>query len=284
MGSFIGHAIPGTMFILVSIWWFTGALRTCFHHFITTHVPIVQRRKGKMAKDGLRVNNGRASFGCMGRKTSLIPFEPIIKVCLAIIGILGELLYERQWALLNEDHKFVKEHLNNYAHVSMFSFFGLSGLIDLVMFYDVAPLPAGLDYAFVSLAFFVEGLLFFFHLVGRPELNVRVHTFVYMVAFLTALVLLLEMCAENKSIPSLARAFLTSLHGAWFFQIAFVLHGPTPWKNTSENIEFISIAFVVHIFALAILYLLIYIAVYRGWYASKIWVREPLIQESDEDF
>lgn len=282
MGSFIGHVVPGTMFILTSIWWYAGALRVCFRNIMTPDTALAhQRRKAKTVKDMIRKRT-RAVYGCMGGK---MPFEPIAKVCLAVIGIFGELLYEKQWALLNKEHNFVKEHLNNYAHSSMFGFFGLSGIIDLVMFYDVAPLPAGLDFAFASLAFFVEGLLFYFHLDGRPELNVRVHTFIYMVAFFTAMVFVIEMWAVNKSIPALARAFLTSLQGAWFFQIAFVLHGPKPWKNTTENIEFLSVAFVMHVFAWAVLYVVVFVAVYRGCYASKFRVREPLLQESaDEDF
>ncbi|XP_031571554.1 transmembrane protein 45B-like [Actinia tenebrosa] len=284
MGSFIGHAVPGTMFILISIWWYAGALRVCFRNIMTSDSTTLvhQRRKAKADKDGKKIRN-RAVYGCMGGK---LPFEPITKVSLAIIGILGELLYEKQWALLDKEHNFVKEHLNNYAHASMFGFFGLSGIIDLVMIYDVAPFPDGLDFVFASLAFFVEGVLFYFHLDGRPHLSVRVHTFIYMLAFFTAMVFVIEMWASNQSIPALVRAFLTSVHGAWFFQIAFVLHGPNPWKNTSENIEFVAIAFVMHVFTWAVVYLGVFVAVYRGCYASKLGVREPLLQEesADEDF
>ena len=251
MGSFIGHAVPGTMFILLSIWWYVGALRVCFRNIMTPDAPIPahQRRKPRNGMSGF--TGRRVVYDCTGGK---MPLEAITKVFLAAIGMLGEMLYEKQWALLDNEQNFVKEHLNNYAHASMFGFFGLSAIIDLVMFYRVAPLPAGLDFAFVSLAFFVEGLLFYFHLDGRPLLNVRVHTFVYMIAFFTAIVLLIEIRAVNQSIPAVVRAFLTSLHGTWFFQVAFILHGPNPWKNTSENIEFVAIAFVLHLFIWAVLY------------------------------
>jgi len=44
------------------------------------------------------------------------------------------------------------------------------------------------------------------------------------------------------------RAILLGLQGTWFLQIAFVLYGPNPWKNTQSNVEFLAVAFAWHLF------------------------------------
>lgn len=261
MGSFIGHAVPGLMFFLTSIWWLVGALRLTFlHQTANKHQPLIRRRHNKG-----HFPQHRVVFTIRRCK---LPLEPLAKVLLSMTGMVGELLYEKQWVLLG-DNGFVYKHLNNYAHLSMYCMFALSGIVDLLMHYNSVPLPTGLDHVFLSLAFFVEGMLFYFHLDGRPKLNVRLHTFVYLISFLTSLVLLAEMKAARSPIPVIARAFLTTLQGSWFFQIAFVLHGYHPWKNSPENIEFIAIAFVWHILGTASLYLVIFVAAYRGVFVRQ---------------
>ncbi|KAK3753242.1 hypothetical protein QZH41_004462 [Actinostola sp. cb2023] len=281
MGSFVGHAVPGTMLTIGSIWWLIGALRLSFLHLTSKqNPPLLQKPRNNRIRGERRQQ--RATFGCVERRTSKIPFEPILKVVLSIVGVLGELFYESQWVLLDSNNDFVQEHLNNYAHVSMYSLFGLSGVVDLLVHYKAAPFPSGLDHVFLALAFFAEGMLFFFHLGGRPELIVRLHTFLYVISFLTSVVLLLEMKVDDRTpVPALSRAFLTSLQGTWFFQIAFVLHGARPWKNSSANVEFVAIAFVWHIFVVAALYLVIFVMAYRGLFA-KLLRKEPGVIDADD--
>ena len=67
----------------------------------------------------------------------------------------------------------------------MYDFFGLGGVVDLLMWYKVLPLPPEFDYLVFSLAFWMEGLLFLFHLHGRDELNVRLQTILYIIAFIS---------------------------------------------------------------------------------------------------
>lgn len=266
MGSFVGHAIPGLMFLLASIWWLLGALRRIFSHQTSTQrEPLLRNRQSNRLFNATH----RVTFVLTTRKGRRIPLEALVKIVFSVTGMIGELVYEKQWILVDETKGFVSEHLNNYSHMSMYCMFALSGIVDLLMHYYIAMMPLGLDHIFLSLAFFVEGLLFYFHLHGRSQLSERVHTFVYLISFLTSFVILTEMKAVRDPIPTIARAFLTSLQGSWFFQIAFVLHGVKPWHNSSENIEFISIAFVWHIIGACSLYLLIFVAVYYGVFAKQ---------------
>ena len=70
----------------------------------------------------------------------------------------------------NPDHSF---HIGNGQHICMFLFFGLGGVVDVLLFYGV-PLPPQSDYAVSILAFIMETLLFVHHLHGRTAMNVQV--------------------------------------------------------------------------------------------------------------
>lgn len=64
-------------------------------------------------------------------------------------------------------------HIGNAQHVTMFIFFGFSGLMDILYFYKFT-LPPDLDYVAGFLAFTMEGFIFFHHLHGRTPMDVQV--------------------------------------------------------------------------------------------------------------
>ena len=61
----------------------------------------------------------------------------------------------------------------NSQHISMYFFFGFSGLMDILYFYEF-NLPPNLDYGTSVIAFLMEGFLFANHLHGRTPLDVMV--------------------------------------------------------------------------------------------------------------
>ena len=107
------------------------------------------------------------------RELSKFPVEPLTKVVFAILGVIVELPASKATPLFDEKGEFVPDHVDNYAHTAMYSFFGLTGVVDLVMVYKLLPLPPKFEYVVFSMAFWMEGLLFFFHQHGRDALNVR---------------------------------------------------------------------------------------------------------------
>ena len=278
MGSLIGHLVPGTMFILLSLWWYINAVFAC-----------IKRRKGVLLKtktsDGstnLCIPRPQAWFPC-SYKNREIPFEPVAKVVLAFSGGLLELLYESQYRLFDMKGDFVQSHLNNFAHSTMFSIFALSGLIDLSENYSLLPLPRGTSNLILSWGFFVEGLLFYNHLHGRSALNVHIHTFIYLLAFATAVVILLEI-ASISPLPLILRAYFTTVHGTWFYQVGFVLHGPSPWQNNERNVEFTTIALVWHMIAVFIVYAATYAVMHRVFSRmSNIAVHRSRILETESE-
>jgi len=70
-----------------------------------------------------------------------------------------------------ENGQFV--HYGNAQHITMFFFFGLNGIVDIIMFYTNF-LPKKLDYLTASLGFAVEAFLFANHLHGRSSMDKQV--------------------------------------------------------------------------------------------------------------
>ena len=180
-------------------------------------------------------------------------------------GIVGELAPANHRRLLGENGEFVIDNLNDYGHVTMYAFFAFSGVVDLVMWYKLLPLPAGSNYLALSLAFLVEGMLFYFHLNGRSELDIRMHTILYVIIFISAGVLLVAAAWKSSLLPSIVLAFLTSLQGSWFIQIGISLHGANVWKDTPANVMVVPILLGWHAMFWLVLYLLAFALVYRAF-------------------
>jgi len=207
-----------------------------------------------------------------------------VKVILGILGVLGELVLSKAWTLINKDGDFVAENLNNHSHTAMYCFFGLSGIVDLMMWYNLMPLPPKCDYLIFSACFWVEGFLFYFHLRGHSEISVRLHTILYIVIFVTAAAFLADVFStRQQSLFTLMRAILLGLQGTWFLQIAFVLYGPNPWKNTPSNVEFLAVAFAWHLFVFLAVSLVL-VAMFNRFCGKKFTTDNQLEETiSDEE-
>lgn len=290
MGDFLGHAVPGAMLLLLSIWWFMGPLLQARNNSKTQS----SRRRLLRLPGSSNVRLKSESpvwYPCPGRCLSRIPVEPIIKVFSGIVGVVGELFLDGSWVLIDEKGEFVAEHLNNHSHTVMYCFFSLSGIIDLILWYSKTPLPPGIDYIILSTCFWIEGFLFYFHLHGHAEISMRLHIILYILIFITASVVLAEsFLRRDQLLLSLIRAVLTGVQGSWFFQIAFVLYGPNAWENSPHNVEFLSIAFGWHLFINVCVALVLFVAFHL--YCGKIHphddhqeqLRDVLSDEDEESF
>ena len=251
MGGFIGHVVPGTIFLLFSVWWFIAEILQ--KNSRRSESP---RAKGKNPHSTWRGPIQPVWYSCPGRRLFRIPVEPIVKVVSAFIGILLELPLGHSATLYQDNGDFVAKNLRNYEHAMMYAFFGLSGVVDLVIWYNFLPLPSKFDYLILSLAFWIEGLLFFFHLHGRDDLNVRLHTILYIIIFVTAAAFLLPViCDQFVPFLGFLKSYLLSLQGTWFIQIAVVLHGPNPWKSDHSTVVFSGIMFSFHALVLFLIHL-----------------------------
>lgn len=89
----------------------------------------------------------------------------------------------------------------NGQHATIFFFFGLSGLAEILVKLRSPLLPSGSQYLFLILAFVMEALLFKYHLHGRLTMDIHVHTLLIYVVYATVAVVLLE--AKFRRVPSI---------------------------------------------------------------------------------
>lgn len=143
------------------------------------------------------------------------------------------------------------EDVMNWQHSTMYLFFGLAGIVSLIVHTtDVAPLA--LDRLMLAVAFFNEGkknmlcqiysrvhsrqlrmrlslytqtysilagFLFLYHLHGRTMLDVHVHQLLLYAIFGSAAVAFLEVFHRGNILMEMLRCTLTMLQGSWFWQV-----------------------------------------------------------------
>ncbi|XP_076445675.1 transmembrane protein 45B-like [Babylonia areolata] len=212
MGSFIGHAIPGTFFFIFGIWWLTQVMR---RHFLC-----------RQTRQRFRSTATFPFVYCPGQRERSVPLEPIVKMVMCVLGIVVEII----GGINHESHRF--DSIGNAQHITMYFFFALSGVLDLLTMKGWAP--AGTDYVGVVIALLVEGALFKFHLYGRDELDVLIHTLLLYVIWLSVIVLALEAAYRNTAVLPLLRCLLTMLQGTWFWGVGLILYNPFPGAEPWE--------------------------------------------------
>ncbi|XP_066277218.1 transmembrane protein 45B-like [Branchiostoma lanceolatum] len=248
MGNLTGHAIPGSLFLFFGLWW-----------TIRYSVMWASRLGGRNTSSAATVccNNAPSRF------LKRVPVEGLCKTMFGITGIVEEQLVAH-WILIDPvTHQF--HQLVIWQHITMYSFFALNGICDILIALR-APVPTGIDYVSLSMAYAVEGLLFFYHLHGRNDLDVRLHKLLVLAAGLCAAVSGLEAWKPDTIVLPMLRAALT-LQGTWFWQVGLILYPIVPgheWDQESkENVMFVSMAFCWHILGILLFMSVVYTVVYH---------------------
>ncbi|KAK3097878.1 hypothetical protein FSP39_014077 [Pinctada imbricata] len=215
MGSFGGHALPGSFFILFALWWTVQMFNRYFQSL---------RRNTRFR------SSVTYPCTCLCGKLQEWPIEAVVKLFFVSLGFTMEIITG------SSDGKFTA--LGNGQHATMFFFFGLSGCIDLLLYFR-APLPKDLDYIITLLSVGIEGLLFHFHLHGRNELDVLLHTLLIYTIILNMMAICFEIRYRNSLLAALGRAYCFFLQGTWFWQVGFILYNPNPnaekWKGDDHD-------------------------------------------------
>ncbi|XP_029526271.1 transmembrane protein 45B-like [Oncorhynchus nerka] len=277
MANFKGHALPGSCFLLLGLCWSVMyPLRHCWRR----HQP-----------------KARQKLPLFFNRIDLI--EGALMIFFAFVGIMAEQfvpdgphahLYNR------ETQSWVK--LMNWQHSTMYLFFSIAGVVK-VLTMSPLPVPLGLDRLALSLAFFIEGLLFYFHVHMRPPLDTHIHSMLFVPVFGGAAITLLEVFMRDNIVLELLRTSMTILQGSWFFQIGFVLYplNGVQWDlQAHDNTMFITMCFCWH---LAMALLIVGINYWMGWCCvqrcsgrgSDIEImmrktsssKKALLEESDEE-
>ncbi|CAJ2636062.1 transmembrane protein 45B-like [Trifolium pratense] len=206
MGSFIGHILPGTLFLLVGVW-----------HIWSSVVRYVSNPKT------FRVCVWNPVPGFDGKFKHL---ELYVISIGAFIDLCVELLIATQLkffvgGILNSTY------LNNFEHSGMLLMFFIFGVVTLLSEKTrYVPLPEGALCLIAGTAFTAEYLLFNFHSTTHKGLEGYYHV---LLAFLIGLCVLSSIAGAllPTSFPvDLCKGIGITLQGIWFYQTAFVLYGP----------------------------------------------------------
>lgn len=203
MGNFGGHALPGSFFIVFALWWGVQM----FHRYYTA-----KKRNSKFTSSAI------FKCSCLCGKFKDWPIEAYVKLFFVSVGFFLEIYtgFSKEWRFVN---------LGNGQHATMFFFFGFTGVIDILMYYK-CPLPPDMDYISIAMAVTCEFVLFKFHLHGRTDLDVLLHTLLIYVVGASVVAVLLEMKYRNSLPCALSRTYITLLHGTWFWQVGWILYPP----------------------------------------------------------
>lgn len=126
MGTFAGHALPGSFFLMFGIWSTIFQLKKYYRRkkyelgFSNHPVPVYKNQFTTP------INCCEGGCCCGGRE---FPLDSLLKAICCAIGITGEVYTGFQ------NGKFV--HLTNAQHSTMFAMFMLAGIFELLNFYHV---------------------------------------------------------------------------------------------------------------------------------------------------
>ncbi|XP_032282152.1 transmembrane protein 45B [Phoca vitulina] len=226
MANFKGHALPGSFFLIVGLWWSVKYPLMYFH------------QKGKSSR-------------LTHYHQCLEIIEAAIRTLFSVIGILAEqfvpdgphlhLYHENEWC-----------KLMNWQHSTMYLFFAVSGIVDMLTCL-VSHVPLGLDRLVMAVAVFTEGFLFYYHVHNRPPLDQHIHSLLLCAVFGGAFSIFVEVVLRDNIVLQLFRTSLVILQGTWFWQIGFVLFPPfggPEWDQKDDaNLMFVTMCFCWHYLA-----------------------------------
>ena len=241
MGSFLGHVLPGTLFLILGVDWLIMSIIYHLKYNAQKQNASKLKRESisflKLKQDHMLNRKSWIPQPCCPR----IPLEPIIKVSLASIGIIAEYFfdYKKGYLVLTTYTAFRKDDSFNSQgklhHITMYSAFLLSGVIDLASL--CFKLPKHVNQFFFSVAFWIEGMLFYFHTGGQEHIKVQAHFILTLIIFFCVLMALLRMIESSNTFINIGLACGVLLQGTWFIQVAFALFPPNgkPWAERSAD-------------------------------------------------
>ncbi|KAG5228620.1 hypothetical protein OIU77_023260 [Salix suchowensis] len=206
MGSFKGHVLPGTLFLLVGVW-----------HIWSSLVRYSSNPKS------FRVRIWNPVPGFDGRLKYL---ELYLVAGGAFIDMCIELLYSTHLkffvnGVLNP------HHMNDFEHGGMLLMFFIFGVVSLLSEKTrFLPLPEEVLCLVAAAAFSAEYLLFYFHSTTHKGLEGHYHLLLVLLIGLCVLSIVMGALLPTSFPVDLSTGIAMTLQGLWFYQTAFTLYGP----------------------------------------------------------
>lgn len=269
------HAIPGAFFTLWGVWWMFMSMWV----HLTRKLSIYSKDTGPYA-EALLQQKSYIPQPFLKR----IPLEPIVKIILPSVGICMETFFHSVLDREGGSHFHIEPYfyflvdlkdshgnfnpLNQLSHITMYSFFVLSGIIDLVFLCMHARVhhpslkhPPHITHIFLSMAFATQGFIFCFHSFERRlMLDSKLHILLTLAIFGCILFSALRMLKATNSLINICLSFTIFLQGTWLIAIQIVSDGPSPWDEQDPmNAQFIVLSFTWHWGFIIIGFLIVYV-------------------------
>eukprot|EP00731_Ephydatia_muelleri_P012454 Em0006g1348a len=249
MGTLAGHVVPGVFFVIYGIWWsFISIWSHLKRGGAKTSHPTVAYSKKRRECGGNAGGGPALSFALYKQERrehevsqrswipqpfcTPVPLEPIVKVFCSVVGIMVECVdivtdpatsrtYPKLYTVTNPDGSF--NDLSQLQHITMYSAFALSGLVDLLIL--CVRCPDHTSQVFLALAFLVEGALFHFHTGGMTPLSTQLHVTLTIIIFLCSLFVLFRVWFPTSYLVNTGFGLTMTLQGTWFIQVGDILYG-----------------------------------------------------------
>ncbi|XP_038601041.1 transmembrane epididymal protein 1A-like [Tachyglossus aculeatus] len=249
MATFLGHVLPGLVFLLFGL----------YHALLASRAML----RGQRLLTPPRPPRSQTGASWLQR----VPAEGLFKALCSMTFILTEFFYppgaNRLQLLDWEDPARPFLHQDEWQHFTMYAFFMVSGWVDVLSQTWPARRREGVERVALALAFHVLTLLLLSHSQGKNALESQVHGLALLPAGLLSLVLTLEIWAPDQPRLWIARSWLVMVLGSWLLQTGFVLYRPPsgrPWQtdNPSE-LMFLTTFFCWHLALCASLLTAVYV-------------------------
>eukprot|EP01018_Ginkgo_biloba_P007616 Gb_17402 [translate_table: standard] len=215
MGSFKGHVLPGSLFLVVGVW-----------HVWNSIMNYVMNSKSH------RVRTWHPVPGVNGNLKYL---ELYIIVIGSFVDMCIEFFYSTHLKIFVQG-VLNPSHMNDFEHAGMllmFFIFGIAVLVSEKTRY--LPLPNGVLQMLAATAFCAEYLLFSFHSTSHAGLEGRYHQLLVLLVGLCITSAVFGAAFPTSFVVDLLSGIAITLQGIWFYQIAFTLYGPMMPTGCSLN-------------------------------------------------
>ncbi|KAM4771345.1 transmembrane epididymal protein 1A-like [Rhinophrynus dorsalis] len=217
MGTFIGHISPGLAFLsfglLYAVRFSWMVLNGCWEQY------------------PLRIRTTRNFL-------QALPLEGVMKIIYGLMAVLAEFFFppgvHKLHFFESGDPGFHFVNPNEWQHATMYGYFCLSGVLDIISQSCLPQRCPLLEHMGVTVAFFITTLLLKFHAHGKEAIEVQVHLLLLIACALTCIIFIVEIWLPNQRKLWFTKTWLVLVQGTWLFHAAFILYRPPtghPWDG-----------------------------------------------------
>lgn len=233
MGTLEGHLLPGTGFLVFAV-----------YYSLLTSLALL--RKQTVLKHPLFPRK------LLGHRQ--VSYEAVAKMAIPTLGVITEYFYppgvNRLKMIDWKDPRRPFLFKDNWQHVTMYGFFILSGVVDIVSQAKPARWSVKLERAAEALAFYVLVLLMITHIENKSTMEIRVHLLLMLPAFLLALILTVEVWVPDNAPLWIFKCWMGLVLSTWMLQICemYIPFSGQPWgADNLLDLAFLTIFFCWHL-------------------------------------